>query len=108
MSRPFLSELEENISQMVQGPPKLKRIDQGLALSVFAAQPLQVLSLDPEGGYPFCAVLDPDAAQGTPSGKKKRSDEDVRRLYALSHVITSFPKPLKNLSRENTRNLPRF
>jgi hypothetical protein len=91
---------------MVQGLPKRKRIDQGLALSVFASQPFQVFAFDPEGGYAFGVVLYPDAGKGASPGKKKRPDEDVGCFYALGHWITSFPKSLKNLSSKiSTKNI---
>ncbi len=63
---------------MIQRFPELKRIDQGLAGSVFLVKPIQSLTLDQKSGNLFAVPVHPDPAQIPAIAQEECPTEDVR------------------------------
>ncbi len=77
---------------MVKRFPELKRIDQGLAGSVFLVKPVQAFALDQESGNLFAVPVHPDPAQVPAIAQEECTTENVRDFQHVfiqwSHLLS--------------------
>jgi hypothetical protein len=79
--------VKQYVPQVGQGFPKLHRIDQRLAVSVFLIQPLQVVALNHKRRHSPAVVLDVDPGKVAAVTQKEGAPKYISRLHALSRQL---------------------